>query len=71
MYITSCQDPPLTNTFQGAAAIGNKIRDLLSRINSLEERFDSHPDDVAEQRGRYKLIQYAAISSLYLVLTSF
>ena len=39
--------------------MGNKVENLLSRINALEERFGSCPDDVAEQRRRGKLIGYA------------
>lgn len=64
-------DPPLTTTSQGSIVLGNKIEDLLTRIVTLEERFDSHPNDVEEQRGRYKLIQYAAIHSSCSALTSF
>ncbi|KAF9786335.1 hypothetical protein BJ322DRAFT_1059130 [Thelephora terrestris] len=37
--------------------IGNKITVLLSRINALEEQFDSRPSDVEEQRRRSKVIQ--------------
>ncbi|KAF9646358.1 hypothetical protein BDM02DRAFT_3188908 [Thelephora ganbajun] len=42
--------------YQETVAIG-KIEYLLSRIVSLEERFDSRPDDVEELRRRGKLIR--------------
>ena len=56
---------------QGTISVGNKIEDLLSRIVALEERFDSRPGDVAEQRRRDQLRLYVTIPSLELVLSSF
>ncbi|KAF9642557.1 hypothetical protein BDM02DRAFT_3133008 [Thelephora ganbajun] len=41
---------------QETVAIGNKIEVLLSCIVALEERFDSRPGDVEEQRRRRELI---------------
>ena len=57
----SAQNYPLLNAFQESAAAGNKIECLLPRIVALEERFNSRPSDVAEQRRRDELIQYATI----------
>ena len=37
----------------------NKVANLLPRIVALEERFDSPPGEVAEQRRRSDLIRYA------------
>ena len=39
----------------------NKVANLLARIVVLEERFDTRPGDVAEQRRRDDLIRYATI----------
>ncbi|KAF9644979.1 hypothetical protein BDM02DRAFT_3131408 [Thelephora ganbajun] len=39
-----------------AVAIGNKIEDLLSRIEALEARFATPPGSVVEQRRRSELI---------------
>ena len=51
---------------QGTVAIGNKIENLLSRIVALEERFDSRPGDVAEQRRRDELIRYVVVPPFIL-----
>lgn len=51
------RNSPLTNTFQDSVTAGNKIGNLLWRINTLEERLDSPPTDVAERR-RGELIGY-------------
>ena len=40
--------------------MGNKVENLFPRIIALEERFDSRPTDVAEQRHRDELLGYAA-----------
>ena len=47
--------------FQEPVAAGNKIGNLLWRINALEEQFDSRPTDVAEQRRRGELIGYVML----------
>ena len=60
----------ISHNFQGSAAVGNKISNLLSRIVGLESCFDSRPSDVAEQRRRDDLIRCVTISSLLPVLIS-
>jgi hypothetical protein len=50
--------------FQGAVVVGNKVENLLFRVVALEERFDSCPNDIAEQRRRDDLIGYVATSRL-------
>lgn len=55
------QNPLSQIHLQESVAVGNKVENLLSRINALEERFGSRPDDVAEQRRRGKLIRYAML----------
>ena len=42
----------------------NRVANLLSRITALEERFDTPPGNVAEQRRRNELILYASIPPL-------
>ena len=49
--------------------VENKIQDLVSRLATLEERFDSKPFDVEEQRCRNDVIQYAFVSLSYLILS--
>ena len=39
----------------------NRVANILSRIVALEERFNSRPSDVAEQRRRDELIRYATV----------
>ena len=39
----------------------NKVANLLPRIVALEERFDTRPSNVAEQRRRNDLIRYATV----------
>ncbi|KAF9646611.1 hypothetical protein BDM02DRAFT_3270823 [Thelephora ganbajun] len=56
---------------QETVAIGNKIEVLLSCIVALEERFDSRPGDVEEQRRRRELIGYVVIPPSDAVLSSF
>ena len=41
--------------------MNNRIENLLSRVVSLEERFNSRPSDVADQRRRDELIRYVTI----------
>lgn len=53
------------------ATIGIEVEHLLSRVVVLEERFDSRPDDVAEQRRRDELIRYVVVPRFDLVLNSF
>ena len=38
--------------------MNNRIKNLLSRVVSLEECFNSRPIDVTDQRRRTKLIEY-------------
>ena len=38
--------------------MNNRIKNLLSRVVSLEECFNSRPIDVTDQRRRNKLIEY-------------
>ena len=45
--------------------MGNKVEVLLPRVAALEEHFDSRPGDVAEQRRRDELIQYATMLTSY------
>ena len=54
---------------QGAVAVGNKVENILSRVVKLEEDFDSRPHDVAEQRRRNKLREYATIFPFDFVLS--
>ena len=68
--MTSLLETLLTHP-QGTAAVGNKIEDLLSRIVTLEARFATRPDDVAEQRRRSDLIWYVVIAPLNTMLRSF
>ena len=49
----------------------NKVANLLPRIVALEERFDTRPGDVAEQRRRDDLIRYNTILSLFTPQCSF
>ena len=49
----------------------NKIEILLSHVVALEELFDSRPGDVAEQRRRDELIQYAVVPPLNLDPSTF
>ena len=44
--------------------LGGKIEGLLSRVVELENRFDSRPSDVAEQRRRDVLRRYVAVFPL-------
>ena len=46
--------------------MGNRVANLLSRIATLEERFDSPPSGVAEQRGRGDLIRHVIVTRLRL-----
>ena len=39
----------------------NRIKNLLSSVVSLEERFNSRPSDVADQRRRDDLIRYVTV----------
>ena len=41
--------------------MNNRIKNLLSRVVSLEECFNSRPIDVTDQRRRGKLIEYATV----------
>ena len=41
--------------------MNNRIENLLSRVVSLEERFNSRPSDVADQRHRDGLIRYVTV----------
>ena len=65
------QGSPLRTSFQGTVTVGGKIEGLISRVVALEERFNSPPNDVEEQRRRNELIRYAAAPPLWQVLTSF
>ena len=51
--------------------MNNRIENLLSRVVILEERLDSRPSDVADQRHRDELIRYVAIPPLLLALMLF
>ena len=46
--------------------MGNRVANLLSRVVTLEERFDSPPSGVAEQRGRGDLIRHVTVTRLRL-----
>ena len=61
---TPAQDSALLTPFQGTVAIRGKIEGLRSRVVALEERFNSPPNDVEEQRRRNGLIRYGAIPPL-------
>ena len=50
----------LTNHLQ-EISIRNKVEDLILRVDALEERFDSHPNSVVEQRRRSEVVWYATI----------
>ena len=41
--------------------MNNRIKNLLSHVVSLEERFNSRPSDVADQRRRDELIRYVTL----------
>ena len=49
----------------------NRVANLLSRIVTLEEHFNTCPSDVAEQRHRDELIWYATIPPLSPVAAHF
>ena len=51
--------------------MNNRIKNLLYHVVTLEERFNSRPSDVADQRHRDELIRYVAIPPLLLALTLF
>src|ERR1700753_1191186 len=42
-------------------AMNDRIKTLLSRVVSLEERFNSRPSDVADQRRRDESIWYVTV----------
>ena len=48
----------------------NKIEVLLLHADALEEHFGTRPGDVAEQRRRDEIIQYAISPSLYSDLST-
>ena len=48
----------------------NRVANLLPRIVALEERFDTRPSNVSEQRRRNDLIRYATILPYISVLIS-
>ena len=56
---------------QEAAAIGDNIENLLSRIVALEICFATSPGDVEELRRRHDIIRYVIIPRLDSVLSSF
>ena len=62
---------PQMNSRQGSAAVGDKIKVLLSHVVALEDFFDSRPGDVAEQRRRDELIQYVVVLPLNSDLSTF
>ena len=41
--------------------MNDRTKNLLSRVVSLEERFNSRPSDVADQRRRDELIRYVTV----------
>ncbi|KAF9646210.1 hypothetical protein BDM02DRAFT_3189009, partial [Thelephora ganbajun] len=43
--------------YKDAAGVGNKIEDLLSRIEALEAHFSTLPDNIVEQMRRSELIR--------------
>ena len=55
---------------QETAVVENKVANLLPRIASLGERFDTRPGSVAEQRRRDDLIRYVTIPPLFSILNS-
>lgn len=67
--MTPCLDP-LMNHLQEMALVTRKIRDLLSRITTLEAPFATRPGDVAEQRRRSELLRYVIVLPLGPVLSS-
>ena len=56
---------------QEGLAIGNKIKNLLSQLSTLETHFATCPSDVEEQRGRSELIQYVFTPLLHPALSPF
>ena len=56
---SSARSSLLMNSFQGAIAVGNRTEVLLSRVDAVEKHFDSRPDDLADQRRREGLKEYA------------
>ena len=52
----------MNNYLQEITPIGNKIEDLIVRVTALEQRFDSRPRDVEEQRCRSEVILYIVVS---------
>ena len=60
---TIARDSSLMNNYlQEITPIGNKIEDLIARVTALEQRFDSRPRDVEEQRCRSEVILYVVVS---------
>ena len=51
--------------------MGKKIEVLLPQVVALEERLDSRPGDVTEQRRRDGLIRYTIIPPSFPVLIWF
>ena len=63
-YLPSKYSPLTRHCQQGSAAVGNRIKLLLSHVVSLEEYLDSRPGDVVEQRRRDELIWYIPLFPL-------
>ena len=62
VYETLIKGPSQTYP-QGIAPVGNKAKDLISRVNALDQLFGTRPDDVEDQRLRDELIWYTAFFS--------
>ena len=39
--------------------VGSKAKHMISRVDALEEHFDSRPSDIAQQKHRGEVIRYA------------
>lgn len=65
------EDPSATNRSEETVAAISRIKNLLSRVIAMEERFGSLPDDVEELNRRDRVIRYVTSSLLYLVLSFF
>lgn len=56
------KNPSLTRRLKETVVITSKVKCVLSRVNVLEESFDSRPSDREEVNRRFDVIQYVVIS---------
>ena len=64
------QYSPSRTDSQEIVTVSNRVKNLLSRVVALEERFNSRPSDVTDQRHRDGLIRYVTAHPFRSVLIS-